>query len=825
MSKNKSNLLTLAKYINREILIEDLIRAKGLTADSLLTKYSKKKKRLKLKATATKLFYSIIFGILPVIPLMTYFEMQDSIISQGLSIHIVFFSGSLLFLFFFALQFINIFFMGMIEVSSIISNPIFLWLETLPLSSKKLSKLKLLSIFRNFDLPLIVMTLGFPLTMLIGTFNLLLFLVSLGISVLNITLSFSVLIKFGNWMNKISNMSIANSRKTMTIRLINIFGYVIIFFGSLFFVQWAITSIDVFFRIPIVQEQPGILNLILCTIPYPFSSGYLIAFVSFASPIHYHFWIGIFCGLGLFVIIIWWIFTKSVSGLNRITTAKGETLKKYLNSSLTDKISIKIRNRSEIFAHFIKDLIITFRNIKVFLSAVTPIIISFVFTYTFNFTVLGGQTPLDTDFIYNLTLILALQPFICGMLIYNLLNLEGSGTPLFTSLPINPNKQAKAKLLFLLILQTISVISPYFIYIFQPGFIDLLLTILISLPYAWFVLISMFQLHIFLFGRAKHRFVLEPVHPDNRMIKTAFIYILEYILYIIIISMGIVSNFYGVHLFLSNFGVVLIIFYTILLFSFKAMFPSKPKLKNGRLFDSTSIPILSNWLQRHHWLSVTLLLLLNFSIVCFGNLTLKITSEMPQIIRFQLFYWYMMLPTLFAALIKTNIVPKNENAIRLNSTKSKIIIWSVFTTIFVLLYNLFFVNVFSIPYPLFGMDSLRISFYGVLGGFIFAIWNEILFRGIFYSLLLTKYSRVVSLWLSTCIFIMYFLLYNLFLTFVLGITLTVLDLLYIIGINIFLTYQFSTHDNILPALLAHFVSALLGAFPLFYFGVHSLFFI
>ncbi|MHA2400937.1 MAG: hypothetical protein ACXADU_18880 [Promethearchaeota archaeon] len=43
MSKKKSNLLILAKYVNREIMIEDLFRVKGSTVESILIKYSKKK--------------------------------------------------------------------------------------------------------------------------------------------------------------------------------------------------------------------------------------------------------------------------------------------------------------------------------------------------------------------------------------------------------------------------------------------------------------------------------------------------------------------------------------------------------------------------------------------------------------------------------------------------------------------------------------------------------------------------------------------------------------------------------------------------------------
>jgi len=825
MTKKKSNLLILAKYVNREILIEDLFRVKGSAAESLLLKYSKKKKLLKLKTIVTKLFYSVIFGILPIIPLLSYSEMQNSIISQGLSIHIVFFSGSLLFVFFFIIQFLNIFFMGMTEVSSIISNPIFLWLETLPISSKKLLKLKILSIFRKFDLPLIVITLGFPITMLIGTFNILLFFTTLGISILQITLAFSILIRFGNWMNRITNMNISTSRRTMILRLINTFGYVIIFFGTLFFVQWASTSIEIFFSIPLVQEQPGILNLILCTIPYPFSSGYLIAFLSTTSQIHYNFWIGIFCGIGLLIIMIWWIFTRSVSSLNRITTARGLVMRKYLYSGVTEKIPVKIKSRGEMVAHFIKDLTITSRSIKVFLSVATPIIISFVFTYTFNFTVLGGQTPLDTDFVYNWSVILALQPITCGMLLYNLLNIEGSGTPLFTSLPINPNKQAKAKLLYLLIIQTISVVSPYLIYFFQPGFIDLFLTILLTLPYSWFVLVSMFQMHILFFGRSKYRFVLEPVQPQNRMMKTAFIYIVQYILYIIIISMIIVSNFYGVQLVLSNLGVTLTIFYSIMFFSFKTMLPTKFKLKNGGLFDKSSIPIVSNWIKQNPWFTIIILMLLNFTITFSGNSTLQLMSELPQLIRSQLFYWYMILPTLLIVLIKTNLIPRSKEMIlfKLNFPKTKIIRWSIITSIFILFYSLFFVYVFSIPYPPYRIETLHISFYGILASLIFAIWNEFLFRGIFFSLLRSNYKRSISLWLSTCIFLISILVCNIFLATILGIMIPILDSVYIIGVNIFLTYQYSRHENMFPALLGHFISTLLGVFPLFYFGVYGFF--
>ncbi|NVM38397.1 MAG: hypothetical protein HWN81_22570, partial [Candidatus Lokiarchaeota archaeon] len=467
MQKGKSNLFTLAKYINQEFLIEELIRVKELAADTYLSKYTNKKRVFKIKLLFTKIFYSIIFGILPVVPLMTYFGMRGDFDAEGLSVSVIIYGGSILFIFFFILQFLNIFFMGMTEVSVIMSNNLFLWLETLPISSKKLSRLKLISIFRNFDIPIIVIIFAFPIVMFIGTLNLIFFFVCLGISFLNIIFSFSVLIIFGEKINRILDINMINSRKTMIVRLINIFGYVIVFFGSLIFVQWAISSIPYFFRFHMVQRHPEILNLILCTIPYPFSSSYLISFITTTNQIHFHYWIGMFCGLGLFIIFTRSVFKIALKGLDRITSSRGDYLKKYRKLKLIEK-KIRIKIRKPVLAHFIKDLSITSRNITVFLSAITPIIISFVFTYTFNFTVLQGQTPLDTGFFYNWVVILAMQPIICGMLIYNLINLEGSRESILIALPITPKNRAKAKLLYFMIIQTISVISPYLIYIYDP---------------------------------------------------------------------------------------------------------------------------------------------------------------------------------------------------------------------------------------------------------------------------------------------------------------------------------------------------------------------
>ena len=868
MSKDKLNLIKLAKFVNQEIFIEELLRT---DTKNLLKRYNKKKNQLKIKILITKIFYSVFFGILPAIPLMTYFEMINGVITQGYSIEIAVFSGTLLFLFFFILQFFNVFMMGMIEVGLIMSNSLFSWLKTLPISAKELQKLKIISVFRTFDLPLIVITLGFPIAMFIGTLNVMIFLICLGISILQSITTFIILIIFGERLNRIIDINDPNSRKATILRLINIFGFVIIFFGSLIFVQWAITSIASFFTSPLVQESPALLNLILATIPFQ-SPSYLIVFLTIPSQYNLHFWIGIFCGLGLFILFTYWIFTKTISGLKKIKLSDDDNLKKNKNSHLIQELlQINIKIRKPIYSHFIKDLAITFRNLKIFLSAITPIIISFVFTFTLNFTVLKELTPVGTDFIYTWSVILAFQPIICGMLVYNLMNLEESGDPIFSSLPIIPKNQAKSKLLYFIIIQTISVISPYLVYMFEPNFIDLLFTVLVSLPFAWFILISMFEMRICFFGRAKYRFVLEPVNPENKMSKWVSIYILEYILTIVIISMGTILNYLGILHFISIYTLVILCCYFILLISFKILFSPTRKPKNKKFlklsFNREVYQIIPDNTQRiifsptrkpnkkkspelsldkeenqiksknrffimHPWSSIILLLILNFFFVSLGNLYLNILSNfisnvynLGQISEFQIILWYIVFPTLFLYFIKINFIPNFKGTTYdisdMRNNKLENFKLGIFGFLFILLFTFVSPTITSF------YENIPPDVYKIFVSFVFALWNEILFRGIIFPLLLTKYNRSLSLVLNSGIFFLYYFIYFITLSIVLNTvsSIFIIAFFYICIVNFYLTYLFSKKNNIYPAVFTHFISTLFGTLPLYYFGYYYFFYI
>ncbi len=816
------------------MLLQELFRAKEIT----FVKYSKNKK--KVKVLITKIFYSFIFGILPVIPLLAYFEMKQEMFAEGVPIRIVVFAGGLLFVLFFALEFLNVFFMGMIEVSLIISNPLFKWLQTLPLSDKKLTRLKLYSIFRSYDLPIIVLIFTFPIVMYIGTSNFVIFLICLGISIIHVILSFSALILFGNRMNRILTINKLNSRKAMIVRLVNTFGYILIFFVSIFFIQWAMTSIETFFGFQMVQRYPGTLNLILSTIPYPFSSSYFISFMITMDQVHFHYWISIFCGFGLFLIFTYSVTRKAFKDLARLSSTKGNDLEKYEKLNQIEKdVQIKIKIRKPVFAHFIKDLSITSRNLKVFLSAITPVLISFVFTYTFNFTLLRGQTPLDTGFFYNLFVILAFQPINGGMLIYNLVNLEGGEEPVLTSLPIKSKNQAKAKLLYFTIIQTISVVSPYLIYMFEPGFLELLLTTFLSLPFSWVVLISMFEMYVYLFGRKKYRFTLNQVNPKNKTMKWAYIYIAEYLFYFFIISVSVILFFRGLEYLIFALTLFLIFCYFVLYFSFRIMFSStlKPKKKkkiiskknNNKFNENNYSQIkfnLSSFLVDNPGLSIFLLLSFNMFIIGLENLFIIFLKGFGINLRYILI-WLIILPTFIAFISMNRLIQKDygnayiESKIRF--TKLKGYKTGIIGAFLIILLYFFFVFTFSLTNVIY--FNFYYDLFDILTYSIIAIWLEMLFRGTIHPILLVKYNERVSLFLNSCItsLVYFFFFMNITLTIGGQTMLILINLCFIFVVNLILTYIYTKEKSIYPALIIHLITSFMEVLPFFYFGIYLIF--
>ncbi|UCD01849.1 MAG: hypothetical protein JSV23_02185, partial [Promethearchaeota archaeon] len=473
MKDKELSIFALSKITTYEILIEEQLERLESVRFRYYKRYLSSQESLKKRFIISKIIGAIIFGILPIIPLLTYFEFLDFINEGSIPIELILFAGSLLFGIYFLFQFFNFFLMAMLNTMKILSGNIFEWLETLPISRGKLKKLIFLTIIRSLDIPLIIITFAFPIMMFIGTQNVLIFLICIGVSILNTIFSFSILILFSERMNRILNINEIGSKRTSIIRFINLISYIIIVIASVFFIQWALSSLENFFTLFGQSRTPALIILILSMIPFPIAPGYLIS--SFIAPyqISIQTWYNIIIGFALFLILTYLIYQQSTKGIKKTTYSKFKKDKKDTAQILVEiKRSIKIKILSPIWAHVRKDLIIITRNLKYFLSFVMPIVIGFIFTFTYYVTNIGGVNPFEIDIIYNMFVIIGFNLIISGMIVFGLLNIEESGSSILAALPLIPREQAKAKLFLMSLIQITTLIAPSLMYVGRNVFFD-----------------------------------------------------------------------------------------------------------------------------------------------------------------------------------------------------------------------------------------------------------------------------------------------------------------------------------------------------------------
>lgn len=575
MNEKKLNLYFLSKLTIKEILIEEQLEYLGEYHYRSFKLYVTNPKALKRKIILNKIIEVFIFGILPIIPLLTYFQILEQINIGSASTGIILFGGSLIFGTYFLLQFFNFFLMSVLNITRIMSGRIFDWYKTLPISREKLRKLLILTIFRSSDIPLLVITFALPVVMFIGTQNLIISLVCLGVSILNTIFSFCLVVLFGERLNRILDINEIGSKKTQIVRLINMISYIIIIIGSVFLIQWAFSSLEDFFEWFVNIEYDATMILILSMIPFPFSPGYLISAFIAPSNIPLPIWYNILTGSGLFIILIFLVYKKALKEVKKRASLKFKTSVKGIIPDFVKDISpVKIRVKTPLISYIRKDLSIALHDLKTFLSVIMPIILDFLFIFTYYLTSIRGTSPLDLDLIYNWAVIIAFNLIISGMLVHSLLNIEDTGNSILSSLPLIPRDQAKAKLFFMFLIQTIAVIGSSLMYINNPKFLDSFVTALGTLPFVLMFLFLLFDMRIYFFGKLKHHYVIEEIVSEKKTFKWIFISFMECTIYFcILIFTLIIYLTQGVKALFILFAVILTIGFIILILIFNRMFP------------------------------------------------------------------------------------------------------------------------------------------------------------------------------------------------------------------------------------------------------------
>ncbi len=847
---NLIELYSISKSLSHEILLDEYLQSRGIYYSILSEKYLQNNNQLKRKIIFTKLFYALIFGILPIIPIFGYLEYSDVITSGMFNFDLIIFLISNLYGIFFLLQFFNFLLMTIIETTAIMSGNSLGWFKTLPLSNLSLKKLMYVTIFRNFDIPILVIIFTFPIALLIISANILFFLITLGISFINTFLGFNIMIIISGRLNHVLNLNDISSKKSFLIRLFNIFSYVFIILGSIYLIEWAATSLQDYFYLFDMNQNPILINIILSIIPYPYSQSYLIALMFSPTNPGIQLIISTFIGIGLLVLFFYWTLKRAFRSINKVI--QSEPIYKHKENfleSIKEKLILKPTSTFRAFLR--KDLLSATRDLKVFLSLISPIIFSFIFAVYLNLPRVSVSDPIEFQILKTWLSYLLITPILSGIIVFSLLNLDASGHSILESLPIMPREQAKAKLLIMFLVLTCAVISPTLLFIINPRFFIFFSGIIASLPFAWLFLFLSFEMSVYFFGKRNKTYIVSDLSGKSvfRWIIILFVP-LSLCLWIISVSTLLLLYASPFEMFLSYF-ICLILFVG---YAFSFLFFNKilPIIKIQRnqsedSFTGTGLRkiINSTFFSRHPWVSVLMILLFDFIFNLISNfITEFLHSIIAQPVIYRLADYGYMAFLLFLAYYYGPLILNN--------------------IVFILIYFVFVPKKLGIPYGrkkispflddiglswikpiyanlryiLFGLVAIIIMmfFFNFSSGYWYpdyyyyefsylfniinvGIWLEITYRGIILNILTTKFKiRYAILLHLPIIFIYYFFVNGIIITFPFIINydlFTFLSLLFpiliILGYHFIMDYVFIKARNLLPNIIITIL------FTLFYF--------
>ena len=774
MDEKELGLYKLAKYTNLEIVMEAQVLSSGANQAKLLEKYKKNKATIKQQAIAMKIVFAVMLVFVVGLPISAYDQVVYSFGNPVIPPESVLIPGSILFGANLIMQVIYLTMLGMFAIGAMMSGDTFRWYETLPISKEKLRKLGFMTVFRNMDVGLIVMILAFPITMFIMSLNIFLTLVAALISITNVMFSFSVLVLVAGRISRVLKVSEAASKKATLIRLFTMLSYIIVIFSASFFVQWIMISAGDFFGSLTSSGVSYFVNFILSLIPFPFAPGYLITMAIEPMCFSFSLWLPVIIGMVLFMLLTLFTYKKALKAM-RTVTSSASIEKKHAKSSIKTPekpIEVIVEPRTPIKAYIRKDLSTATRDIQTFMFIITPLILPLMVFIPLLITPIGLGDSFLEDYIFIWMVLTMYQPMISMMLTSGFLNMEDTGASTLSSLPISTRDQAKAKLLLLGSIQTISFFVPLMVFVGNPDFISYLLSFISFYPVVLTLLISMFQMKIRFFGRMKYKFVVEEFNVEKKITKWIVMLIGEHLIFFAFFLMGVIlfASIGPVAMYFATFlGGILAL--GVLLLSFNSMFPKVMGKKKT---------ISIREIFRKHPLFGTINLLVLYAgflilpgliggLIIFLLIILSVDITFIALLFIEFFVTFGVMALLWLLLVPRSLgLPNGKESLKEYvktiglKPDSKIvrnillgiccsIIYFVSTYIFG---NIFGTYIFDLD-VIFGNPGTSISIYG---WFLFilmlipGIWEEVSFRGVISTLNLRKYSKRTVLIVVALIF-------------------------------------------------------------------------
>ncbi|MFX1432785.1 MAG: CPBP family intramembrane glutamic endopeptidase [Promethearchaeota archaeon] len=805
----KYKFYSLAKYPNLEILMDSQLASAGANQAKILERYKKNKKAIKRQLIALKVVYGFIFVFIPFFSVWGYLEIVGGYSSSS-PIETLLFTNSFVFGIFFLMSVLYVLLMGLFSTSSFMSGNAFKWLQTLPLAKRDLKKLGYVTIFRNLDIALIALVLGFPTILLIMTQNFWLFLTSLASSTLNAVFAFSILVILSEKMAKIFSESSGSSKKASVLRIITMGGFFLLAFGTSFLLSWSLNLIEDFFIIFPTNESASLLNRILSLIPFPFGITYLIAFIANPVIIPPDLILTSMVGFALFMGLTFLLYRFAIKQVKSVTATEVELIKKKKKKLISKKeVTVEIKTVSTVKSFIRKDLISTTRDYQSFIFLIMPIIYPIIIVLSMS-PVIGEEIASIDSIIILWSVVVGVNQFIPFMLVAGFLNMEESGASILSSLPLLARKQAKAKIYLMLTIQAIGLGLMGFILMIITNSLILLTLFLLTIPIAWIFLLFTFELKARFFGKMKYKYVVEEVNKQRKVLKWLSLICSELLIYftIIIVEFTLLS-LYGILGIIIGLVVIGIIGLSSLVYIFTRMFPKEKEIATY---------YTGGLLRRNVIAGAVIVVALYF---IFLNLVGIIELPfLPVLFGLPIEYWllieviliFLVFILLFFVVIPIGLkLPNGEESMKqyiysIGFTRTKPLARNILIGIAsFLLYALstwFFANILGTyifdPNVLFGYPSWVLLYYMLYAG----IWEEIAYRGVILNLQLRKYSKMTSVITNGILFGIFHSL-NI---------LSGFDPLYVLNqvffascLGIALAYVYVKTESLLPCMMIHYL--------------------
>ncbi len=539
MEYSNKELFKISKAVFTESILHSQLEASGSNKAKFLENLGKKKKRyFGAQSIAMKCLialYMVIFTLIPVLAFIQinvfsnvpYVEDTWNLFAGGLTI-----SG------FMALQLIILLIFSVTFTWGFLSKEPYTWVSTLPFSRKDIGKISFFTFLRGIDVQLIVLSLVLPIATIIGINlprglgvgvgrNFLMIAICLVVNLSNTMFNISIVILLGRKMAKVMEDQEENNKLASLIRIGTMLAYVLFTMLASYGIQLAIGKIPLLFDPAnqfISTQTADIVITILSFIPFPFAGGFLLTSAAIGfTRVPLMVIIGSSIGSVLQICLAILVFRKAMQILQGITSYESKTKNKQKTKKKT-KIEIKISRPTS--SYFRRDIALITRELQMIVYMILPIMIPISTALAYPMNGVIGSTGIPAMIPY----IMSFAIFSTFFVITGVTSIETGGETITASLPIKIRDQIKAKIPFLFSLVPIMVLAAVLLQIKKDIFIDTLLMATTLLPAIFIAAMFGLFLKIRLFGKLKHKYVLEEVNIQYKELKIISIILAMFVL-------------------------------------------------------------------------------------------------------------------------------------------------------------------------------------------------------------------------------------------------------------------------------------------------------